>query len=497
LPSKSLPWLQRSLGRLRGLEAAPDPFMAPPAEPEHPDAAFVVALALLIGDSLMANGAAAEETVAGMLVTAESYGLHWCEPDVTLWVVSLAGRMADDAEPTSEHRVIRRRTLDFTTLERTHQLVQDISDGRVNAVEARARAIALCTAPETGADRGRAALWARESAHAGLVAASGSLLAGGDLPVVIPSFVAATVAGRVSTALAAYGVPLFYRIALAVLPAALFAIVADNIGHSENAPAIIVGGVLALLPALTIISAVQDALTGHYVTAYARLMEALLVFLAIVSGTGAVMALAAKTGYSLPILPQATSLNYFSWRVLGAAMFTVAIASRMRVPRRKQIVVALLGVAGAIGYIALRNAGFMRLSTTGIIAGTIGAIGQYLAHRARASALPLVIPAVTPLLPGSMLYRALSELSLDRVPQGLTHMVQAAALLIILATGVSVSGEVAYFLRQLRARRRAARQDTKPQGATPHNAKPRGTPPHNAPPWSTPPRDTPPHDAPP
>ncbi|MEU8893600.1 threonine/serine exporter family protein [Streptomyces sp. NPDC048442] len=465
MPNKSLPWLQRSLGRLRGLESAPDPFMAPPADPERPDAAFVIALALLIGDSLMANGAAAEETVAGMLVTAEAYGLQWCEPDVTLWVVSLAGRMAEDTEPTSEHRVIRRRTLDFTALESTHQLVQDISDGRLNAVEARARVVTLCPAPATEAAVSRAAHWGRESAHAGLVAASGSLIAGGDLPVVVPSFIAATIAGRVSTALATYGVPAFYRIALAVLPAALFAVLADNLGYGRNAPAIIVGGVLALLPALTIISAVQDALTGHYVTAYSRLMEALLVFLAIVSGTGVVMALAAKAGYSLPILPQTKSLDYFSWRLLGAATFTVAIASRMRVPRRKWIVAALLGVAGVIGYLALRDAGFLRLSATGIMAGAIGAVGQFLAHRDRVSALPLVIPAVTPLLPGSMLYRALSELSIDRIPQGTTHMVQAVAMLIILATGVSISGEAAYFLRQLRDQHRTKR-----------NARPRGAP---------------------
>ncbi|MFI0977287.1 threonine/serine exporter ThrE family protein [Streptomyces sp. NPDC021093] len=456
MPSKSLPWLQRSLGRLRGLESAPDPFMAPPADPEHPDAAFVIALALLIGDSLMANGAAAEETVAGMLVTAETYGLQWCEPDVTLWVVSLTGRMADDTEPTSEHRVIRRTTLDFTALESTHRLIQEISDGRLTAVEARARVIGLCPAPATEAVQSRAALWGKESAHAGLVAASGSLIAGGDLPVVIPSFVAATLAGRVSTALAAYGVPAFYRIALAVLPAAVFAVVADNLGHGHYGPAIIVGGVLALLPALTIISAVQDALTGHYVTAYARLMESLLVFLAIVSGTGAVMALAAKAGYSLPILPQTKSLDYFSWRLLGAAMFTVALASRMHVPRRKWIITALLGVGGVIGYLALRNAGFLRLSSTGIMAVSIGAVGQYLAQRARVSALPLVIPAVTPLLPGSMLYRALSELAVNHVQQGIAQMVQAMAMLIILATGVSVSGEAAYFLRQLRGQHRTS-----------------------------------------
>lgn len=345
MPSKSLPWLRLSLGRLRGLEPDPDPRLDPPADPEHPDAPVVVALALTIGESLMANGAAAEETVAGMLVTAQAYGLQWCEPQATLWVVSLSGRMADDTVPTVEQRVVRRRTTDFTALGRTQQLVQEISDGTVCAVEARERALVLCPAPAAPPAHARLARWGTDALHGGAVGASGSLVADGDLRVVAPSFAAATVAVRLAASLAAYGVLPFYRYAVAALPAALAAVLMNVFGHGHDSPAIVVGGLLALLPALTVIDALQDALCGHYLTAYARLMDA-----------------------------------------LGTAVFTLAIAPRMRVPRRAWALVMLLGVGGFAVYIALRDAGRSRLLSTGCVAVAIGLVGQVLASRQRMSA---------------------------------------------------------------------------------------------------------------
>ncbi|MFJ2766581.1 threonine/serine exporter ThrE family protein [Streptomyces sp. NPDC087300] len=449
---ESLPWLQGKLCRMRGLEPDPDPALPPPDDPWNPDTAFVIALALMIGEALIANGASAEETAAGMMTTAESFGLHWCEPNVTMWVVSLSGRMPGDARPLVEQRVIRRRTTDFTALEQTHRLVEDISRRTMPAAEARERAIALSPPPDGAVQRGRAARWGLAAGHSGAVAASGSLVAGGDLLVVAPSFVAATLAGYLTNTLSALGVLPFYRFALAAMPAAIFAYLAELLGHGEISPAIIVGGVLSLLPTLTMVGAVQDALTGHYLTAYARVMDAALVFVAIVAGIGVVLVVATKNGQDLPLLSHGTTIEYFSWRFVGAAAFAVAIASRMRVPPRQWLAVMVLGAGGVMVYVMLRDVGYSRMLTTGFVTVGISLAGRLVARRTGMSALPLVIPAVTPLLPGSVLYRALSELAVRDSDHGVTHLVQAIALMVVLATGVSFGNEAAYFFRQLRRR---------------------------------------------
>ncbi|AUG81620.1 hypothetical protein CFP65_7011 [Kitasatospora sp. MMS16-BH015] len=466
MPSRPLPWLQQNLGRLRGLEDDPDPMLSPPDDPTAPDAAFVIALALLIGESLFANGASAEETCAGMLVTAEAYGLLWCEPSATLWVLSLSGRMPTDTKPTVEQRVMRRHFTDFTALGETEQLIQEISEGAMPAAEARRRALALRPTPAAlprfdsrrVAWRGRMTSWGTAAAHGGAVAAGGSLVAGGGLRVVLPSFLAATVANRVFSLLEGYGVLTFYRSVAAALPAALAAIVMNEFGHGRDSPAIVVGGILALLPALTVIGAVQDSLTGHYLTAYARLLDAVLIFLALVAGIGAAFTVAAQLGRHLPLLPPASPPSYLSWRLAGTVLLAWAVAYRMKVPPRAWGTAVLLSLGGLIAYIALREAGCSRLLATGIVATAIGAMGQ-LAVSARASTLPWVIPAVTPFLPGSALYRALSELAVGETSRGVGDIIQTIGIWGTLAAGVSLSGEAAAFVHQLRAQRQARRSD--------------------------------------
>ncbi|MFI6644584.1 threonine/serine exporter ThrE family protein [Streptomyces sp. NPDC050504] len=459
------PWLRDQLGRMRGLEPYEDEPLPPPADPDRPGAPFVVALALLIGESLMANGASAEETAAGMLVTGEAYGLIWCEPDVTRWVLSFSGRMADDECPVTEQRVVRRHTTDFTALGEAYRLVARIGDGLVPVDEARERVRALCPEADGQVLENLRVRWGRAAAHGGIVAASGSVVAGGGTSVVVPSFVAATLGAYISSALAALGVLPFYRYALAAAPAAVFAFGADSLGYGDDSPALIIGGIMALLPTLTMVSAVQDALAGHYLTAYGRIMESVLVFLALVTGTGVILLIGARNGASLPLLPQGTPISpaYASWRLAGTAVFTAAIAYRMRLPVHQWYLVVLLGVGGVVEYVVVRDLGYSRVMATGLAAMTISLICQLLTRRAGTSVLSLAIPAVAPLLPGSVLYRALNELALRQIEHGVGRLIEALALIVTLAAGVSIGVEITYALARL-GQRRALR------GARPPNA---------------------------
>ena len=63
-----------------------------------------------------------------------------------------------------------------------------------------------------------------------------------------------------------------------------------------KASAVITGGLFALLPGRALVAGVQDGLTGFYITASARLLEVMYLFVGIVVGVLLVLYFGAEAG---------------------------------------------------------------------------------------------------------------------------------------------------------------------------------------------------------
>ncbi|CAM5248832.1 hypothetical protein GCM10010329_08440 [Streptomyces spiroverticillatus] len=464
MPSISLPWLHHTLPHVRGLDTSRYGSRKLRAERQADNArqraADALDLALCIGELISGNGASAEETVAAILVIADAYGLEGCESDVTLNAVELTGHAPGDAVPLMGKRIIQHRRTDFATLENTQLLVQDIHEGKLTLADARQAAADLIPEPE---QPGMLRPWKRRyTGHAlvGFVAAAASVLTGAKLGVALCAFLAAVTGNWISTSMARYGVPAFYRFTLAAIPAAVVALVVHALWPGVASQSIIIAGVLVLLPTMAATSAVQDSLAGHYLTAVARLLETLTIFASVVLGTGLVLGLATRLGIDAPTLPsvRATAGTYLDWRLVAAALFAVGIAARYKVAPRKYAAVGLLGLAGVVVYAELRELSFSPIAATGIAAVAVAIGGHALARRARTSALPWVIPAAAPLLPGTLIYKALYAVTNGEVLEGATGMLRALGVILALAGGISVVGETVQFLRRWRAVRKTARR---------------------------------------
>ncbi|MCX5205023.1 threonine/serine exporter family protein [Streptomyces sp. NBC_00237] len=471
MPSISLPWLHHTLPHVRGLDSSRYGSRKLRAERQADNArqraADALDLALYIGELIAGNGASAEETVAAVLVIADAFGLEDCDSDVTLNAVELTGHAAGDAVPLMGKRIIQHRKTDFANLENTQLLVQDIHDGKLTLAQARTAAAALLPEPELP---GALRPWKRRYAgHAlvGFIAAAASVLTGATLGVALCSLLAAVTGNWISSSMARYGVPAFYRFALAAIPAAAVALVVHAVWPGAASQSIVIAGVLVLLPTMAATSAVQDSLAGHYLTAVARLLETLTIFASVVLGTGLVLGLATRLGLSVPTLPsvRVAASTYLDWRLAAAAFFAVGIAARYKVAPRKWPAVGLLGLAGVVVYAELRELNFSPIAATGIAAVAVAIGGHVLARRARTSALPWVIPAAAPLLPGTLVYKALYAVTKSDVLEGMTGMLRALGVILALAGGISAVGETVQFLRRWRAVRGAARAEA-PAAAT-------------------------------
>ncbi|WP_425833093.1 threonine/serine ThrE exporter family protein [Streptomyces fractus] len=459
------PWLTKALPRLRGIE--PTRSYGYGGELLHDDGradmeaygARVAELATRLGEALLSYGASAEEAVAGMLVVAETYGLSYCEPGVTLASVSLSAHAPGELTPLHANRVIRKHATDFRTLGRIHALVERISARQLGLDEARAATARILDAP---ADRGRWVLngvsparagsraWGSVPVQTGFVAAGGGIAFGGGALTSLCAFVAGLLGALLCGWLGRNGVPAFYRSAVAAMPAAVLAVAISHSAPPATVQSVVVAGVLGLLPTVTFVSAVQDALTGHYLTALGRLFDALLVFAAVVTGVVAVLGVGRLVGFEAPVVPTAARAEYLGAPAVGAAVFSVAVAARARTPRRDWLPAGLLGLGGFVVAAEFTVLGLPSLVGTAVVAAGVGCAAHAVARRRRESALPLVVPGIAPLLPGSALYVALAALASGRTTEGVGGLVHAAAVTLAIAVGVGLAGEAAQLFRRVR-----------------------------------------------
>lgn len=436
-PLSALPWQDRLRTRLRaggsyGTEA-------PEKSETSVSVPRVLDLALRTGELLLASGEAGEDVEAAMLGITDAYGLARCTPNVTFTVITLSYQPSLVEAPVTSERVVRRRATDFTRLAAAHRLVEDITTGDVTLEDAYHRLVEI--------RRNRHPYPKRLVLVAtGGIAATASVLVGGGPVVACAAFFAAVVGDRLAQLLASRGVPEFYQFVLAAMPAAAIAVglIKADIGITPYA--VVTGGLFALLPGRALVAAVQDGLTGFYITASARLLEVFYLIVGIICGVSMVLYAGAQLGVELDVEGSFFPDSNPPVQLLAAAGVSLTFAVLIQVRPNA------LGIAAAGGAVSwsifevLRIAGAAPILATAIATGVVGLLGQLLARAGRTSALPYVIPAIGPLLPGSAMYQGMLGLALGHTDSGWRGLVNAAGLALALAVGVNLGSEVARFV---------------------------------------------------
>ena len=99
----------------------------------------ILDLALRIGEILLSSGAGAADVTATMLGITHHLGLRNADIDVTFTLLRMSYQVDPEEMPVLLTRNITQRDIDYDDLTRTHELVSDILEDRVDVVEARAR----------------------------------------------------------------------------------------------------------------------------------------------------------------------------------------------------------------------------------------------------------------------------------------------------------------------------------------------------------------------
>nr|WP_106976559.1 threonine/serine exporter family protein [Streptomyces sp. NRRL B-24484] len=440
----SAPWPDRMRTLLRTPMTERPAFERTPRD-LHPSAARhvprVLDLTLRIGELLLASGEAAEDVEAAMLGIAHAYRLDHCEPQVTFTLISISYHPSLIDPPVSAARTVRRRTSDYTRLASVHRLVADITAEKIPVNDAYRRLAVIRR------NRHPYPAWLLALAT-GLLAGAATFLVGGRIDgkawlVFAGAFLAAVVGDRIASLIARRGLPEFYQFVVAATPAALIGIVLSFNDLHLRGSVVITGGLFALLPGRALVAAVQDGLTGFYITAAARLLEVLYLIAGIVIGVMSVLYLGVN--YNAKLRPDESIGGAVDppIQLLAAMVLALAFAVLLQTERRTLAMAVLMSGIGWSTYGVLTNAGVSPIAATGAAAGLVGLFGQLTARYRRASALPYVTAAIGPLLPGSALYLGMLSFAQGHASAGLVSVTRAAALAMALAIGVNLGGEVA------------------------------------------------------
>ena len=408
-------------------------------------------LCLKVGELLLSSGAGAADVTATMRSLARELGLRGADVDVTFVNLDMSYQESPETVPVLATRQVKLRTIDYEDLTLVDHLVRDVLRGDLDLKGARSE---LAQIISTGHARRR---WAVTSGLA-VMAAGVALQLGGDLPVVLLAALAATVIDRLQLQMARRRVPAFYQQIAAAGVASLLAVAVSGPFDVDVSTAI-TANIVVLLAGLGFMGALQDALTGFYLTAGARIIEVMLSTAGIIAGVSAGIGLARAVGLDLPpIEPLNVDIRSVSRALIGAAVGAAAFAYASYGPRRSLVAIGAIA-AVAEGITISFPDEFGHTWAVASAAFFVGLVSYSVSGRLRVPPLVIVVPAVVPLLPGLSIYRGLTLLTADDgagASTGLLAMVTAASIAVALASGVILGEYVAQPL-QREARRLESR----------------------------------------
>ncbi len=402
----------------------------------------ILDLALRIGEILLSSGAGAADVTATMLGIAHHLGLRNPDVDVTFTLLRMGHQDDPDEMPVLLSRNITQRDIDYDDLTRTHELVLDVLEDRLSLTEARAQVARINS---TGHWLPR---WA-VVLGSGVVGGGIALILGGGVIVTVVAILAGMSIDVLTRALNRQRWPMFYQQIAGGMLATLLALGTAALDLGVDTSLVITASIVLLLSGIGFMGAIQDALSGFYITAGARIIEAMLATAGLIAGVSAGLALAPALGVSLvDVRPGVIGLSDQVPLVLVGAMIAAsAFAFTCYAPLRSLPAVAMSTLLGHLAYLAVRHPGQQMPWAAACAAVVIGLVSYAIAGRVRVPPLVVVVPALVPMLPGLLIYRGLSYMS-EGDTQGILQLTAAAATTIALAAGVILGEYVAQPLKR-------------------------------------------------
>ncbi len=409
----------------------------------------------------MATGAPVADVTAAMLRLAAGFGVTSCQVDITF--ISIIVSIDRDDDPITKMRVINVRTSDYSRLADMFDLVDDVSNGKVDLSEAHRRLDEILSSAHPYRR------WIVTLAL-GLMAAGVAVLLNGGAVVASVAGATTMVIDRTLRALRRLGLPyLFQQVigaGIATVVGLLAAWATDQFGWSTTLlpPSLIVAsGIVVLLAGLSLVGAAEDAIAGFPLTAAARSFEVALYSVGLVVGIAIVLALGQRLGLPLGITDPSRLSSPTTFQVLGGGLIAAAWGMASYTRLSTVLVVLPVGMLSAAALLFSGNVLELGPSMSAFVAAlAVGLTSGAVSERVGTPNIVISVCGITPLLPGLAIYSAMfAVIEENDVVGGTSMLIGAAGTALALAAGVTLGEFLATPLRsemdrwQRRVNRRA------------------------------------------
>lgn len=401
----------------------------------------VLDLTIRLAEVMLSSGSGTADIVATAQDVAQAYQLTDCVVDITFTTIIVSALPTADSPPLTIVRSVRHRATDYTRLAELDKLVRRVTSGGVSVDQAHEAMDELSERPHPYPRWMATACWAG-------FALGIAMLLGGNWLVCILAALTSAVIDRVGRLLNRVGTPFFFQHAAGAAIATLVAVAAFRFAD-QGPTALVATGIVVLLSGMTLVGSVQDALTGHMVTAVGRLGDALFLTAGIVVGIVAGLQIATLAGIQIVLHVDSTQSIIvpsgpvrIGVAVFGAALAGVCLTLASYAPLRSVVTAGIAAAAAQAVLIGLGQAQFGVVSATGIASVGVGLLATVISIRRQAPALVIATAGITPMLPGLAVFRSVFYFAVDeRFLDGIAQLLSAVAIALAIGSGV-VMGEL-------------------------------------------------------
>lgn len=401
----------------------------------------VLDLTLNIAEQLLSSGLGAQDVAEQASIVLDNYGLVGAEVDITFTSISISYQAGSYIAPQTRMRVVRWRSQDYSRMGKIEQLISDITQNSIGVKTANRKLGEIITCDHPYKRRFAIVSW-------GVLGGAVGLGLGGDVVTCISAFFAALGIYFINRQLHKWHIEPFFQQAICSLLVTLLAAGLVKLDLASNPAILIAAGIITILAGSPLVGALQDALTGYFVTAAARLVEVFIITAGIVVGVGLGLNVAGYFGVEINAYIRSFALTELPITLLSAAFSTLAFTYASYLPKRGLLLAAGAGSIAAGSVFFLRSLGIEAEIASGVAACCVGWFA-YVVRIEKIPQLAIASAGIIPLLPGLTIYRGLYALYTTPSIEGISTLISASVIALSLGAGILLGRKAAQFSQYL------------------------------------------------